>query len=163
MPKNKGAGGKNRRKGKTILSGPKDLTYKSIGEEYAQITKSLGNGYMEVICFTSEGKIPKRAHIRGSMRKKVWLSIGDIVLISERGYEDKTCDILLKYTSDQAKILRNRGELPENIDINKNDPASNDMQIVFNDNMGETNTPPGNSKREVPTEILNDSEESSCD
>ena len=36
--------------------------------EYAQITKMLGSGHLEVQCFDGEKRI---AHIRGKMRKKV--------------------------------------------------------------------------------------------
>jgi translation initiation factor 1A len=135
MPKNKGAGGKNRRKGKGSLK-PKELIYKDTGQEYGQITKSLGNGYMEVNCFTSDGNIPRRAHIRGNMRKRIWMAVGDIVLVSVRDYQETTCDIMLKYSSDEARILRSRNQLPDNIDINKNDMVADDNIIIF----GEDNT-----------------------
>lgn len=131
MPKNKGAGGKNRRKGKSNIDKPKELVYKKDGQEYAQITKSLGNGYMEVICFTTDGNLRKRAHIRGNMRKRVWMAVGDIVLVSIRNYQDTICDIELKYTSDQVRILRSRNQLPDNIDINKKDMIADDNAIVF--------------------------------
>lgn len=130
MPKNKGSGGKRRKKGKSMTNKPRELVYKDDGQEYGQITKKLGNGYMEVLCFTGNGTISRRAHIRGKMRKKVWMAVGDIVLINIRDYEDSTCDIVMKYTNDEARILRTRRELPENVDINKND---DDKDIIFDD------------------------------
>lgn len=136
MPKNKGAGGKNRRKGKGN-AGPKELVFKEAeGQEYGQISKSLGNGYMSVMCFTTTGNILKRAHIRGTMRKRVWMAVGDIVLVSTRGYQDSTCDIVLKYTSDEARLLRLRHQIPDNIDINKSDTLPEDNIITF-DNVEE--------------------------
>ena len=36
--------------------------------EYAQVTKMLGNGKVEAMCFDGEKRL---AHIRGKMRKKV--------------------------------------------------------------------------------------------
>lgn len=36
--------------------------------EYAQVTKMLGNGRLEALCFDGEKRL---AHIRGKLRKKV--------------------------------------------------------------------------------------------
>ena len=48
MPKNKGKGGKNRRRGKNENEGFKrELVFKEDGQEYAQVTKMLGNGCEE--------------------------------------------------------------------------------------------------------------------
>ncbi len=67
MPKNKGKGGKNRRRGKNQNEPDKrELTLKEESQEYAQITKMLGNGRVEVNCF--DGVI-RLGHIRGKMRK----------------------------------------------------------------------------------------------
>ena len=129
MPKNKGAGGKNRRKGKGTIAN-RELVYKIAGQEYGQVTKSLGNGYMEVLCFTPNGNIPKRAHIRGKMRKRAWMAVGDIVLVSPRSFQDDVCDIILKYTSNEAHILRNKQQLPDSIDINKTDLVVDDDNYI---------------------------------
>ncbi|AYV84964.1 MAG: nucleic acid-binding protein [Satyrvirus sp.] len=135
MPKNKGAGGKNRRKGKAgNLNKTSELVYKEDHQEYGQVVKSLGNDFMEIMCFTNRGNITKRAHIRGKMRKRVWLSVGDIVLVNIRDFEDRTCDIILKYSSDEARILRNRYQLPDNIDIGKSDMVAEDDLVVFGKN-----------------------------
>ena len=51
MPKNKGKGGKNRRRGKNESGLMKrELVFKEDGQEYAQATKMLGNGRLEGIC-----------------------------------------------------------------------------------------------------------------
>ncbi len=42
--------------------------FKEFGQEYGQVTKTLGGGNMEVQCFDGERRI---GHIRGKMRKKV--------------------------------------------------------------------------------------------
>ena len=133
MPKNKGAGGKNRRKGKGVSQFKRELIFKGDGQEYGQIIKSVGNGFMEIMCFSSTGNIPRRAHIRGSMRKRVWMAPGDIVLVSIRDFEDKTCDIVLKYTSDEARILKNRKEISETIEINKKDMVAEESAVTFDD------------------------------
>ncbi len=43
--------------------------------EYAQVVKMLGNGRLEASCFDGERRL---AHIRGKMRKKVWINQGDM-------------------------------------------------------------------------------------
>jgi len=69
MPKNKGKGGKNRRRGKNENDDDKrELVFREDGQEYAQVIKMLGNGRLEAQCFDGEKRL---AHIRGKMRKKV--------------------------------------------------------------------------------------------
>lgn len=125
MPKNKGAGGNKRRKGKGTSE--RDMVFKTFGQDYAQVNKSLGNGYIEVTCFTDNQV--KRAHIRGNMRKKVWLSVGDIVLVSHREFETATVDITLKYTNAEIRLLKSQKQLPHNIEV-KDDTGQND-RIMF--------------------------------
>ncbi|KAF2098252.1 nucleic acid-binding protein, partial [Rhizodiscina lignyota] len=119
MPKNKGKGGKNRRRGKNENDNEKrELTFKDEGQEYAQVIKMLGNGRLEAQCFDG----PKRlAHIRGKLRKKVWINQGDIILLSLRDYQDEKGDVILKYSADEARSLKAYGELPDTAKINETD------------------------------------------
>lgn len=121
MPKNKGAGGKKRRKGKGSAATPQELILKADGQEYGQVIKSLGNGFMEIMCFSDNGSIKRRAHIRGKMRKRVWMSEGDLVLVAIRDFQDSTCDIVLKYSSNEAHTLRSKGLVPHDTEINENE------------------------------------------
>ena len=98
MPKNKGKGGKNRRRGKNENEGLKrELVFKEDGQEYAQVrlrvdrfintihcnlfhnlqqvTKMLGNGRLEAMCFDG---VKRLCHIRGKLRKKVVLKFLNI-------------------------------------------------------------------------------------
>ncbi|KIO34574.1 hypothetical protein M407DRAFT_240445 [Tulasnella calospora MUT 4182] len=119
MPKNKGKGGKNRRRGKNENEDDKrELVFKEDGQEYAQVTKMLGNGRIETQGFDGEKRI---AQIRGKMRKKVWINQGDIVLLSLRDFQDDKADVIVKYTSDEARNLKAYGELPETAKINETD------------------------------------------
>jgi translation initiation factor 1A len=87
-------------------------------KEYAQVIKMLGNGRLEAQCFDG----PKRlAHIRGKLRKKVWINQGDIILLSLRDYQDEKGDVILKYSADEARSLKAFGELPDNAKINETD------------------------------------------
>lgn len=127
----KGKGGKNRRKGKNVNGGQKrELIYKEEGQEYAQITKMLGNGRLEVTCFDG---IKRMGHIRGKLRKKVWMGQGDIILVSLRDFQDDQCDVVHKYNSDEARTLKSNGELPETAKINETDTfgADDDEEVNF--------------------------------
>ncbi|KAF2446929.1 nucleic acid-binding protein [Karstenula rhodostoma CBS 690.94] len=119
MPKNKGKGGKNRRRGKNENDNEKrELTFKEEGQEYAQVIKMLGNGRLEAQCFDGTRRL---GHIRGKLRKKVWINQGDIILLSLRDYQDEKGDVILKYSADEARSLKAYGELPENAKINETD------------------------------------------
>lgn len=78
----------------------------------------LGNGRLEALCFDGEKRL---AHIRGKLRKKVWINQGDIILLSLRDYQDEKGDVILKYSADEARSLKAYGELPESAKINETD------------------------------------------
>jgi len=119
MPKNKGKGGKNRRRGKNESEDVKrELTFAEDGQQYAQVVKMLGNGRLEALCFDG---VRRLAHIRGKLRKKVWINTGDIILLSLRDYQDAKGDVILKYSADEARSLKAYGELPEHAKLNETD------------------------------------------
>ena len=134
MPKNKGKGGKNRRRGKNENElAKRELDLKEEGQEYAQVTKKLGGGRVEAYCFDGKTRL---AVIRGKMRKKVWINLNDIVLIGLRSFQDEKADVIQKYNPDEARRLKAQGHIPDNINIEdggtKND---DDNMIAFaNDN-----------------------------
>ncbi|EOR00256.1 Eukaryotic translation initiation factor 1A [Wallemia ichthyophaga EXF-994] len=124
MPKNKGKGGKNRRRGKNDNENDKrELIFKEEGQEYAQVSRMLGNGRLEASCFDGNKRL---GHIRGKMRKKVWIGNGDIVLLSLREFEDEKADIIHKYSPDEARALKQYGELPNEARINENEAFGDD-------------------------------------
>ena len=115
MPKNKGKGGKNRRRGKNENEGLKrELVFREDGQEYAQVTKMLGNGRLEAMCFDGQKRL---CHIRGKLRKKVWINQSDIILVGLRDYQDAKADVILKYSADEARNLKSYGEFPDSVKI----------------------------------------------
>ena len=133
MPKNKGKGGKKHKRGKRDIV-KRELIFKEDGQEYGQVQRMLGNGRCDVYCMDGCKRL---CHIRGKMRKKVWVMMGDIVLVSLRDFQDEKGDIIAKYNSDEAKNLKTYGELPENTKINEttglDDEDAPDDGIVFED------------------------------
>jgi translation initiation factor 1A len=122
MPKNKGKGGKTRRKGKKNYEEVHNtrITYREDGQEYAYVIKMLGNGRLEAFCYNSNknlnivGKI-RLCNIRGSMRKRVWIIPGDTILVGLRSFQDSRADVIHKYSTDDVHILKNRGYIPNDI------------------------------------------------
>jgi translation initiation factor 1A len=51
----------------------------------------LGNGRLEAQCFDGTRRL---GHIRGKLRKKVWINQGDIILLSLRDYQDEKGDVM---------------------------------------------------------------------
>lgn len=127
MPKNKGKGGKNRRRGKNENEEKRELVFKEDGQEYAQVLRMLGNGRLEAMCMDG---VKRLCHIRGKMRKKVWVNTGDVILVGLRDYQDEKADVILKYMADEARSLKQYGELPDHIRVN-------DADVEFQDDTGE--------------------------
>ena len=101
--------------------------------EYAQVAKMLGNGRLEAMCFDG---VKRLCHIRGKLRKKVWINQGDIVLVGLREFQDQKADVILKYNDDEARNLKTYGEIPDSVQITEagtfvGDGMDDDIQ--FND------------------------------
>ncbi|KAJ2640278.1 Translation initiation factor 1A [Coemansia sp. RSA 1286] len=117
IPINNIIGGKTRRRGKNDTEGEKrELVFKGDDQEYAYVTKLLGNGRLSAISIKGE---KLRVHIRGKMRKKVWIAVGNLVLVSEREFEtvkedtDRNVDLLIRYNDEEESQLRKYGEIPD--------------------------------------------------
>ena len=112
MAKGKPKGGNKRRRGKSGNGDhetKRELVFKEHGQEYAQVVKMLGNGRVEAQCYDG---VKRLGIIRGSMRKRVWISVGDVILVGLRDFQDNKADIIGKYTADEARNLKMLGELP---------------------------------------------------
>lgn len=118
MPNQKG--GKNYKKSKHVSAGVKPtMIDRQPDQMYGRVIRNLGHCRMLVFC--NDNRV-RQCHIRGSMRKKSWLALGDMVLISRREFEKlpeigstdlENGDIVAKYDHDLLSTLR---KLP---DINK--------------------------------------------
>lgn len=116
MPRARGKGGKNRKKTKAQQDKERrELQFKEDGQEYGQILRLLGSGRVEVQCMDGKKRV---CTIRGSMRNRVWIHAGDIVLLGLRDFgDDGKADVMLKYYEQEAFELQELGELPDTIRI----------------------------------------------
>jgi len=129
-----GKGGKNRRRGKNNNDEKRELIFKEDGQEYAQVLRMLGNGRLEAQCIDG---VKRLCHIRGKMRKKVWVSTGDVILLGLRDFQDEKADVILKYLPEEARSLKQYGELPADIRVNETENFAeedeNDEYFDFDD------------------------------
>lgn len=129
MPKNKGKGGKNRRRGKNENEATKrELDLKEEGQEYAQVLKILGNGRIRCFCFDGKERL---CNIRGKLRKKVWINTSDIILLGLRDFQDEKADVIQKYNPDEARRLKAQGHIPEHIKLDADGGNKDDDNIHF--------------------------------
>lgn len=139
MGKNNGKGGKGhkKRKNKNVDDQVRSLIFKEDGQTYGQIIKVLGNGRFDVECYDKPDKIINRVcNIRGKMRRREWVSSGDVVLVSLRDFQDEKADIIMKYYPDEVRKLKEYKELSPNIKTSSftgsfNDNDIDDNSIVF--------------------------------
>jgi len=151
MPKNKGKGGKNRRRGKNENEEKRELKFKEDGQEYAQVLRMLGNGRLEAFCFDG---VKRLCHIRGKLRKKVWVNQGDIILVGLRDYQDAKADVILRYNAEEARNLKAYNELPETAKINETDTfEGGDDEIPFEFADTVPGQAPGSDSEESEEEI----------
>ncbi|MFB0558456.1 MAG: translation initiation factor eIF-1A [Candidatus Bathyarchaeia archaeon] len=73
------------------------------------VDKNFGFTRMRVICQDGHNRM---CRVRGKMKKRNWVRLGDVVLVSpwEFEYEQKG-DIIFRYTKNQAYWLREKGLL----------------------------------------------------
>ena len=111
MPKNKGKGGKSHRRGaKGGDESKRELVFKEDMQDYCVVTAMLGDSRIE-LRDTSEKK--RIGHICGKMRRKKWIAVGDLVLVSFREYQDAKCDVIYKYEADEVRNLKAYGEIAD--------------------------------------------------
>ena len=107
----KSKGGKHQR-GKQDFSIKRELPIKEADQMYGIVIKILGTGRFIILC---DDKKQRLCHIRGNMYKKVWINIGDTILISIRQFDTDKGDIILKYTPEETRRLRNIKEIPDDL------------------------------------------------
>ena len=109
------------------------MTFKEDGQEYAQVLRMLGSGRIE--CVVPDGK-KKTCTIRGSMKKRVWIHAGDVVLLGLREDfgDDGKADVMLKYYDYEARELQEEyDEIPSHWKIGEGGNFDSDGEEAGND------------------------------
>lgn len=113
----KNSGGKNFKKQKKESNSKqaRELIYREDEQAYARIIKPLGDSRFECECFDLNENLI--GHVRGAFKKRVWMNVGDIILVSYRNFDKERCDIIHKYTIDEAHTLKALGEIPTAVNL----------------------------------------------
>ena len=122
MPKNV-KGGSKHKKMKNNSNSEDTLTAEKIlksgeDQDYGKVEKILGSGRFTLIC---NDNIRRLGIIRGNMRKKKWVNLGNIVIYSVRDYEKDKVDIIHVYTNNILKLIQHKMNLNFNISDVDND------------------------------------------
>lgn len=107
-----GKGKKSKKSSSTVKNhGKRVLEVKGNMEEYGKISKKLGDKRMLVVLVDGQQMV---AHIPGRFtKKKIWVDIDSVVLVSRREFENDKMDIIHLYEHDEVKKLVKSGEIPE--------------------------------------------------
>jgi len=148
MVKKTGGGNKHKKKkNNPSVEMERELIFKVESQEYAQVTKILGNCRLEVQCFDGKTRL---ANIRGSMRKKVWIKMTDVVLVSLREYEDSKCDVIHKYDAKEVNRLKSLTEIPKTVKLSdETDDKEEDIGIDFREEGEEEDDHEISPKKEI--------------
>ena len=132
MPKNT-TGGKKHKKAKNVVKVEKIIEGDNEFQFYAKVNKKLGGGTFSVDVFIPEKKAKVKvdgelqekivrfeevrkdqlALIRGSIRKRCRIEVGNVILVSLREFEIRKVDIIHAYKTDDVNILRRQNKLPK--------------------------------------------------
>lgn len=120
-----GKRGKRTKKSTTEEISIKHVPICEENQRYAYVTKMLGGS--RLLANSADGK-ERQCHIPGKFKgKRYWISIGMLVLLNIREYQDNKSDIIYIYNADETKRLQRKGELRCFI----NNEAPNKATLVF--------------------------------
>jgi translation initiation factor 1A len=137
MARNK-VGGKHWKREKHAAEATTETILKDDFSGYGYIEKTLGNGRFNVRC---DDMVVRMGIIRGSMRNRVWINMGMVVLYSKRGFQDDKIDIVHAYNAQDVSYLHRIGEINDKMynminygttDVDKH--ATDMAAIDFDDN-----------------------------
>jgi translation initiation factor 1A len=87
------------------------VVLKTEGQAYAQVSRALGQGHVELACFDGLPRLGV-VHQWRLGGKKARLQAGDLVLVALRPWQDRKADVLRRYSEAEARALQRLGEVP---------------------------------------------------
>lgn len=86
-----------------------ELVLPATTDVFGVATKLLGFDRVFVKCQDGRERV---CRIRGKMKRRVWIRLGDVVLVSPWDFQSETRgDLIWRYTKGQAEVLRRKGLL----------------------------------------------------
>lgn len=84
------------------------------GELFGIAEQLLGASRIRVICADGKSRL---ARIPGKLKKRLWIRVGDLVILRPWEFQPDKADIVWRYTRTQATHLSRKGLLPKELDI----------------------------------------------
>jgi len=86
-----------------------DMVLPETTDVFGVAVKLLGNDRVTVKCQDGYERV---CRIRGKMKRRVWIRMGDVVLVSPWDFQSsQRGDVIWRYTKGQSDYLRRRGLL----------------------------------------------------
>jgi len=125
MAKKKGKSKKGKSRGTSqeeeIVPSRIKMPYRKSGEIFARVVGVFGNDRMEVFCEDGQHRIGR---IRGKIKKRVWIRVGDLVVVNPWSWETEStdklgkCEITWRYTKSEISWLERNNKVPEILNLN---------------------------------------------
>ena len=74
------------------------------------VERLLGADHLLIRC--ADG-VQRKARIPGSMRRRVWIKEGDVVLAAPWDFRPDRADVIYRYERDEVKVLVEKGLVPQ--------------------------------------------------
>ena len=137
MPKNTVGGKKyKQQKHKTDDQPNKPLLLREDGQEYAVVTKLLGNSRVSALFYDRDLKREREINCvlrPGLKKKRQWAKMGSIILISLRDFEKDKADVLHVYNDEETKKLKRKNLLDSKLLDKENEKGDDEFGFIDNE------------------------------
>lgn len=103
-----------------------ELVFAEENQYYALVTKMVGNGRCRV---KMSNGLEVLGVIRGKMKHRVWVQTDDLVLVSDREFQDGKVDIIHKYPQEHVRTIMDM----EGLHFDPDDAVEEPMVFDFDD------------------------------
>jgi len=90
------------------------LPRRNEGEMFAVADQLMGGSRIKVVC--EDGK-SRMGRIRGRIKKRKWIRIGNLLVVRPWDFQDDKADVIYRYTPTQASNLSRRHKIPDSINV----------------------------------------------
>lgn len=80
------------------------------GHVFGRVEGLHGSGWVSVLCTDGARRM---CRVRGKLRRRVWVRVGDVVLVEPWQFDRVKGEILFRYTGGQVQYLVSKGLIPK--------------------------------------------------
>jgi len=95
--------------------GKPKIPWKPKGEMYAIVREFNGGSRLTAFC---EDDKTRMIRIPGRLKKKMWVRVGDLIIIKKWMVQSDTkADLVYRYVKTEKEVLKRQGMIPNNMDV----------------------------------------------